>query len=342
MTGEIIVNGAAIPLASARVLIGRGEGCDILLPEDDLGVSRRHALLEWTEDRGWSVVDVSSRNGTLVNGQVIAERRALSDGDRIDIGRSVIRLSLPRSRPTLFVPAAAPDAPPHDFGIAAAPVHSPPVPAPPRLERDTPHVLPAPAIVAGPAYGARGDEPAPGRPLANDLPRVQAVPIRAQIAPAEARPPAYAPVCGGCGAPAPGPSSLCDRCAAAMAAQPVYENVAAPQGMVQGSPVVYRPAAPAEPYPSTLPPARPPAFYKNPAIAVLLSFFWTGLGQCYNGEVGKGLMLIVVRIIMIPFLFIPFVNFLVIAGSLFLWGWGMYDAHGSAERINREIASRQA
>jgi TM2 domain-containing membrane protein YozV len=35
-------------------------------------------------------------------------------------------------------------------------------------------------------------------------------------------------------------------------------------------------------------PNQPPIFYKNPSIATILSFFWMGLGQIYNGQIGKG------------------------------------------------------
>jgi len=38
---------------------------------------------------------------------------------------------------------------------------------------------------------------------------------------------------------------------------------------------------------------RPPKFYKNPSIAVVLSFFWPGLGQIYNGEIGKGILFLI-------------------------------------------------
>jgi hypothetical protein len=38
---------------------------------------------------------------------------------------------------------------------------------------------------------------------------------------------------------------------------------------------------------------RPRAFMvtKSPAVAVLLSFLWCGLGQIYNGNIGKGVLL---------------------------------------------------
>jgi TM2 domain-containing membrane protein YozV len=35
------------------------------------------------------------------------------------------------------------------------------------------------------------------------------------------------------------------------------------------------------------------ARHKNPGLALLLSFFWCGLGQIYNGEIPKGVALMV-------------------------------------------------
>lgn len=31
----------------------------------------------------------------------------------------------------------------------------------------------------------------------------------------------------------------------------------------------------------------------NPGTSAILSFFWTGLGQIYNGELGKGLLFMI-------------------------------------------------
>ena len=38
----------------------------------------------------------------------------------------------------------------------------------------------------------------------------------------------------------------------------------------------------------------PPVFYKNPGLAAVLSFFYMGLGQIYNGQISKGIIFIVV------------------------------------------------
>ena len=38
---------------------------------------------------------------------------------------------------------------------------------------------------------------------------------------------------------------------------------------------------------------QPPKFYKNPSTATILSFFFMGLGQIYNGQIGKGIIFII-------------------------------------------------
>ncbi len=75
---------------------------------------------------------------------------------------------------------------------------------------------------------------------------------------------------------------------------------------------------------------------KNSGIAAVLSFFWSGAGQIYNGQIGKGLLFIVLHVVCallcivligIPLLFA-------------LWVWSIYDAYSTAEQINAD-ARRQ-
>lgn len=73
---------------------------------------------------------------------------------------------------------------------------------------------------------------------------------------------------------------------------------------------------------------------KNPGVAVVLSFFYSGLGQLYNGEIGKGIgfMLIQVVNVLLMTVFIGFLTYPLV------WIWGMYDAHNTAKEINRQRA----
>ena len=83
-------------------------------------------------------------------------------------------------------------------------------------------------------------------------------------------------------------------------------------------------------------PEQVPKFYKNPAIATVLSFLFAGLGQIYNGEIGKGILFIVLYgfSLMLMIVVIGFVT------TPILWIWGMVDANASAKRINVQLASQ--
>jgi len=70
---------------------------------------------------------------------------------------------------------------------------------------------------------------------------------------------------------------------------------------------------------------------KNPVVAAVLSLLVVGLGQVYNGEVGKGLLFFIVAIIIGLTLFI-YIGFILV--PLF-WLFAAYDAYTTAEKINR-------
>ena len=85
------------------------------------------------------------------------------------------------------------------------------------------------------------------------------------------------------------------------------------------------------------PPAGPPVFYKNPSVAAILSFFWAGLGQIYNGQIGKGIAFIVLYALcaLSMYIVIGFVT------TPILWIIGMVDAYSSANKINAKFAQQQ-
>ena len=70
-------------------LIGRSTEA---IPLRDDSVSRRHAELTPDEGRWW-LRDLDSTNGTLLNGEVVIDRVALSAGDRIQCGDTVLLVS---------------------------------------------------------------------------------------------------------------------------------------------------------------------------------------------------------------------------------------------------------
>ncbi|MBN1771966.1 MAG: diguanylate cyclase [Deltaproteobacteria bacterium] len=80
--------GSEIRLDGPEVTVGRDGACGVWLPDD--GVSRVHARLCVADDGTWVVEDNGSTNGTAVNG-VRVSRQTLRDGDRLLLGRTVVR-----------------------------------------------------------------------------------------------------------------------------------------------------------------------------------------------------------------------------------------------------------
>lgn len=74
-------------LAPGGGTIGRSRECDIVL--DDVGISRRHADIRPGPD-GWTVEDLGSTNGVIVNGQEVRGAQPLHPGDRIELGSTEI------------------------------------------------------------------------------------------------------------------------------------------------------------------------------------------------------------------------------------------------------------
>jgi TM2 domain-containing membrane protein YozV len=80
-----------------------------------------------------------------------------------------------------------------------------------------------------------------------------------------------------------------------------------------------------------------PRLQKNPGLAAALSFAVCGLGQIYNGEPLRGIVLLVLFVV-------PFVAFWTLGANLTigllvplgLWILGIVDAYRTAERMNRE------
>ncbi len=94
------VTGREITLAPGQT-IGR-EGCEIVLPDPE--VSRRHAVIR-VLDAELAIEDLSSLNGTWINGERITGVRALAPLDRLQFGNTVSVVheaglsTRPRARP---------------------------------------------------------------------------------------------------------------------------------------------------------------------------------------------------------------------------------------------------
>lgn len=80
--------GKRIELASGAARLGREEDSDLVLLDE--GVSRRHARIERSGD-AWLVMDVGSRNGTLLNGQPLSGVKRLKNGDLLKLGSVIVK-----------------------------------------------------------------------------------------------------------------------------------------------------------------------------------------------------------------------------------------------------------
>ncbi len=78
------------PLTRDRVTIGRSRESDIFLP--DQWLSRHHAEIR-RDGAGFVVVDLGSKNGTLLNGDQVASNQRLRHGDVITLGEHILTFS---------------------------------------------------------------------------------------------------------------------------------------------------------------------------------------------------------------------------------------------------------
>ena len=75
---------------------------------------------------------------------------------------------------------------------------------------------------------------------------------------------------------------------------------------------------------------------KTPVLALILSFLLPGLGQIYNGQAGKGVLMIFAAIVcaVLTLFIIGFFLYLIV------WIYGMFDAYVTAEAYNRSRGLR--
>ncbi len=126
--------------------------------------------------------------------------------------------------------------------------------------------------------------------------------------------------CPSCGKEAQAGATFCSSCG-----KPLVLVTTGGQAAYPSPPAAY--TQPQQQYP---PPQNTYVKKKDEGIAAVLSFLFTGLGQIYNGEIGKGLAFIVIG-------FILAVSVLFLIGFLLypvFWIYNIYDAYSTAKRIN--------
>jgi len=135
----VVLNGATegaalvLPPAPSSVVIGRGEACDLQLPDAD--ASREHATIT-RDHRGVRVRDLGSKNGMFVNGRATRDA-GLRDRDELQIGATVLSFEDPAAA-ELDAVVAAPEAEvvlPEP--VLVAPTEPEPPPSPSASERES-------------------------------------------------------------------------------------------------------------------------------------------------------------------------------------------------------------
>jgi sigma-B regulation protein RsbU (phosphoserine phosphatase) len=77
-----------IPLEADRISLGRSRDAELSFP-DDSGLSRQHLAIE-RDGEGWALLDLGSKNGTMLNGARVNGRVPLKSGDRITAGHLIL------------------------------------------------------------------------------------------------------------------------------------------------------------------------------------------------------------------------------------------------------------
>jgi len=84
------LQGEDFHLYEERNIIGSSSSCQIQLQDE--GIEERHASIRFSSNQ-WSLTDLDTERGTFLNGKRI-DRHELKDGDKIMIGRSLLRIKM--------------------------------------------------------------------------------------------------------------------------------------------------------------------------------------------------------------------------------------------------------
>ena len=87
----VLVEGKRMVVGADGAVLGRSRDCDIVLA--DANVSRHHAEIR-PAGEGWTIADLGSTNGVVVNGRQARGAVPLSAGDEVELGTSTLRFEL--------------------------------------------------------------------------------------------------------------------------------------------------------------------------------------------------------------------------------------------------------
>jgi type VI secretion system FHA domain protein len=157
--------GTSQSVERGRIVIGRGAGCDWILPDPDNHLSKQHCAIAATGS-GFTVIDTST-NGVFLNNDDTAlgkgRSAAIGDGDRLTLGNYVLeaRLSALSGQPQPSAPVDEDD----PFGIADIVARRAPPPAPIAARQVLPPAEPSPFAARPTDFSAGG----PGAIIPEDI-----------------------------------------------------------------------------------------------------------------------------------------------------------------------------
>jgi TM2 domain-containing membrane protein YozV len=82
---------------------------------------------------------------------------------------------------------------------------------------------------------------------------------------------------------------------------------------------------------------------KEPLLSLVLSLLFPGLGQIYNGQIKKGIILLVITAALIVLIIMTMwilIGFCFMIIPVVLWLYGIYDAYTEARNINKGKPSK--
>lgn len=197
--GKLVViagndSGREFPLTGKAISVGRGIDNDVVLT--DIAVSRKHLSIEF-DGTHYTILDVGSGNGTLINDIPGTGKRQVKHGDRLELGNTVFRFEHPATGAHALADQAGAAGAAHGAGPGIPAPRAPgpgpaggPVGAPGPVARADGAPYPAAQLPAPHGDGASPgavppDAAMPGAPPA--FPRSQRPqPTPAQVAPAGA------------------------------------------------------------------------------------------------------------------------------------------------------------
>ena len=116
--------GQILPLQEGRYILGRGEDCQIVVPDE--GISKKHAALE-VDEQGVFIQDLKSSNGTFINGVKIQESD-IQKKERVSVCKTTFDIVNAEEQQSAALPAPAHHLPPPAGGAPGMAPYAYPAP----------------------------------------------------------------------------------------------------------------------------------------------------------------------------------------------------------------------